>query len=118
MKASDLMIGDWVSYKDKMPCRITAICKDCAVVDNDTTQDWDIDYEDLRPIPLTAEVLEKNGFVFANGHYWLKDDDDMMLVVVAYGLFLLNGYSNMDLRHVHELQHALRLCGIDKDIEL
>ena len=57
MELNELMIGDWVSYKGKMYCKITAICKDTAVVDNDTEQDWRIDYNKLIPIPLTTEIL-------------------------------------------------------------
>lgn len=134
MKANELMIDDWVLYKGKMPCKITAICKDTAVVDNDTEQDWRIDYDKLTPISLTAEILEKNfncteiqddpyGACFfccndyievyieeyTDGLWQMVVDEIEMSGLPTWRMFVSN---------VHELQHALRLAGIDKEIEL
>lgn len=78
---------------------------------------------DLIPIPLTPEILEKNGvhFVedFGDGEYlfacpmfsviWLKGRGEWKFCVPNAWLYL---------RSVHELQHALRLAGIEKEIEV
>ena len=121
MKANELMIGDWVSYKDKMPCIITAICKDTAVVDNDTSQDWRIDYDKLTPIFLTADILErnfvKNGtnrYVVYGGNSYIKDMTNFFELHINFVDFKLE----QQIFYVHKLQHALKLCGIDKEIEL
>jgi hypothetical protein len=73
-----------------------------------------------QPIPLTAEILEKNGFVY--------DDLPMSQYFEQYGLQLYyggNGFRincginvSLIIDSVHELQHALRLCDIEKEIEL
>ena len=73
-----------------------------------------------QPIPLTAEILEKNGFVY--------DDLPMSQYFEQYGLQLYyggNGFRincginvSLIIDSVHELQHALRLCGIEKEIIL
>lgn len=123
MKANELMLGDWVSYKGKMPCKITAICKDTVVVDNDTAQDWMIDYDKLTPIPLTGEILKKNGFKKMDGEYQdvfyyyerlelLIDDRLEPCGYTLYGVF------GFQIKYVHELQHAMKLRGIEKEIQL
>lgn len=136
MEANELMIDDLVLYKGKMPCKITAICKDTAVVDNDTGQDWRIDYDKLTPIPLTTDILKKIGFGYVENdvnpydgkvlsHFYLGDECfcanmDLHICTDNDGIFwfsspklTLNG-----IRYLHELQHALRLGGIKKEIEL
>lgn len=95
-----------------------------------------LDY--LAPIPITPEILEKNGFTYC------KSDGGVYLhTTISYGnwdvdvvLFdVTDEYRNnqlhisspddsyiaihlMECNHVHELQHALRLCGIKKEISL
>ena len=77
--------------------------------------------EYLSPIPITPEILEKNGFTRdADG----MNDIDEISVEITYG-----EWQRVDGRHkylgeariikyVHELQHALLLCGIEKEIVL
>ena len=76
--------------------------------------------EFLDPIPITPEILEKNGFVY-NDLPFVQAWEQFGLALYSGG----NGYrigcgNNVDLiiDSVHELQHALWLCGIDKTIEL
>lgn len=101
-----------------------------------------LDY--LDPIPLTQEILEKNGFhalipeEHCTRYVWAKDGgrNDTVISISFYnqpvhGVRLLtkistdchhdsgiNEVHNCDIEYVHELQHALRLCGIDKEIVL
>lgn len=63
MKATELMIGDWVYFgKDEYsPSKIDGILPydEGVVLDFD---DEPIYNDNIRPIPLTAAILEKNGF--------------------------------------------------------
>jgi len=134
MTQEELMIGDLVSYKNKMPCKITAMCKDVAVVDNDTGQDWRIDYDKLTPIPLTAEILKKNGFIIKEKWAQIGNFGDSPLIMWHFADDpILRDYKtelevhqndtgkvhiHVPCEYVHELQHVLRLCNIDKEIEL
>lgn len=125
MEINELMVGDWVSYKK--------VCSRIASADFDlNNRTW---MQEIEPIPLTTEMLEKNGWEECN---WDTDDD--VQYGYDYGLFyftwwrnveLLSCYfedknaglsyemiSEMPIKYVHQLQHALRLCGIDKEIEL
>ena len=48
MKATELMIGDWILYGDK-PVKVLQLSEN-------GKYDW------VKPIPLTYEILKKNGF--------------------------------------------------------
>ena len=90
----------------------------------------------IEPIPLTPEILEKNGFIVCentgNKHdyiwydnksyiYVIFRNDGNLLVTMETDLNEgrgINSVHNCDIFFVHELQHVLRLCGIDKKIKL
>lgn len=130
MKIVDLSIGDWVCYTGKCidgigPNRkITYIERDtCGFLiglDYGAFHYSSAKIEDIAPIPITPEILEKNGVALA------VDDEYSALYtcpafsVVEHG----NSYTfevpqaRVRVEHVHELQHAIRLAGIEKEIEL
>lgn len=87
---------------------------------------------DLEPIPLTPEILEKNGFE-ENGDntYQLEEKPNWFWVDFykhEYGCehdTSTHEYEDSERRlkkdgipFVHELQHAMRECEIEKQIEL
>ena len=144
MKAKELMIGDWVQIIE--PCKYAgAIGRIKTLIDHKDEENAyfkvflqnntkhigieDICSEDIRPIPLTPEILEKNGFI-RDMFYgeWQFDLDPFPFSVVQrennswylgreeYGI--AHNREIIDISHVHELQHAIRLCGIEKEIEL
>ena len=85
--------------------------------------------ENIKPIPLTAEILEKNGFIKQAYDGWLISVDNGR-GQIEYRKDYFNGLLRIDynkkpfsklmikVKYVHELQHALRLCNIEKDIEI
>lgn len=96
----------------------------CRPLDDDQF-DGGIWCEYLEPIPLTPEILEKNGFEPTpapservwkhNGQeVWLDNEGKNYWANIKNGEFYFEGY----IEHTHELQHALRLCGIEKEIKL
>ena len=108
------MIGDWVLDRKK-PAQITGIiCDDFF----ETTLSPSVGGEYISPIPLTPEILEQNGFERVNGDYqdvFYVYDGVELLIDDVYTLF---GQCKMQIMYVHELQHALKLCRIEKDIEI
>ena len=122
LTAKDLMIGDWVFRPDCYD-KVVEVRKD-SILGSDPLRGL-IPIADLQPIPLTAEVLEKNNF---EKHY----DGDIIIYTHPQGIIIEMGinYKLFDdgrfyvrgiqhrLYYVHELQHALRLCGVDKEIVL
>ena len=85
----------------------------------------DMDCDDIEPIPLTAEILEKNGFVgelCSNGIDYVSEEYKLRIICKTndVGWTIYANHFGLDKKDVfvHELQHALRLCGIEKEIEL
>lgn len=113
MKPEEMMLGDWISFNGE-PVKVQHIVSGINELDYD-------------PIPITAEILEKNGFEvhrqFATfTEYWLDIPRKFVRVAPNSYIEIYNGENrnvHIDGKvYVHELQHALRLCGIDKEIVL
>ena len=107
MKTKELMICDWV-YDTKM--------KKYGRVDR---LEHDVEDESVEPIPLTEEILKKNGFL-GNDYGEIIIGEWRIMCDCSNVAILHNEHVDIDtpIRFVHELQHALRLCKIDKEIEL
>ena len=124
MKANDLMVGYWVyNTHNRKNEQVAAIGSGLVMLDyNDLYE-----YDEIEPIPLTSEILEKNGFVLIEKEkgvcgvnivpYYTRDD--VPFEVFCDGKpFAVWFKDSVNIEYVHELQHALRLCGIEKEIEL
>lgn len=132
------MIGDWVKIKtygvsDKferteayMYVKVAEI--GCGLItveyNNDIKEPYRIcENTEIEPIPLTSEILEKNGFEKWDDGWCIYDQESTGIEVAWVGTILkIEGQcGNLelpDVMYVHQLQHALRLCGIEKEIEL
>lgn len=121
MKANELMIGDWV---------INPVHKDARKIegvyyDNElrclVATDGRFPQEHFEPIPLTPEILEKNGFELTKSgdFYKLIDSNFDWSVEISnndnrIGYVSGDGSVTKRFNYAHELQHALRLCGLNK----
>lgn len=111
MKASELMIGDWV--QDITPCVIDAISNEDICTYRNVDGYITANPSNLKPIPLTAEILEKNGFERLDAGYRLKK---AYLILSCSSrednpkvFWLRVSYSECRIEYVHQLQHALRV---------
>lgn len=127
MKANELMIGDCVRHKrTKEVIYIFEIDDDRNVINNEPDgycSEKNIDIDDVEPIPLTPEILEKNGFKynpFSTGFYECKTEDGNIACTMSnwWSFYVNDNIIPNRFHYVHELQHALKLCGIEKEIEL
>lgn len=149
MKANELMIGDYARINRDGLCIkkgsvvvIRGIDADNKLEDKglvgvarchplDKEQfDGGIWCDYLDSIPLTAEILEKNGWVSkrdGSGDFiYMRENtqgygsNDMIVTKNIVGNFQMThgSFNGISVYYVHELQHALRLCGIEKEIEL
>jgi hypothetical protein len=123
IKISDLSIGDWVEI-DGAATKVWYLSEDSEV--NDTTYDW------VKPIPLTPEILEKNGFRKLDrfNEYVIGEWDSNPFIAVRLAekfveptILVKKGGTSAHLfgsrgECVHQLQHALRSAGVEKEIEL
>ena len=138
MEATELMKGDRVyNTHNRQPEQVCEIREHMVMLAyNDL-----YDYDEIEPIPLTSEILERHGFErvpqpgCSNPYHWKleqrDEDGELLYRIEAYntpfrGMFIqINNPSDCEsisfckqIEHVHELQHALRLCGIDKEITI
>lgn len=127
LKLKDVMCGDWVDVrKDAAPNtpHIERITPAHLLRD-----------EHWYGIEIVPEILEKNGFKKCAGNEWSVfkyEDDDYTKKALYQVLWSANElyleiapytsktgeFNRFGVEFVHQLQHALRLCGIEKDIEL
>jgi len=138
------MIGDWVRILDddtdqSFETRITGVSGlgniYAPLPEDEHAYPFSVDC--IEPIPLTPEILEKNGFKDVSNHtlkgcetYELSfgRDNDQKIIYKLGDYFAYESYDDRWYRlfetqicHrwcVHHLQHALRLCGIEKEIVL
>lgn len=121
MKATDLAIYDWVAYKDKL----------CVVLGIDALTNTlmleiikgeekgkpllDIPIADVKPVPLTEEILVSNG-ARKEGSLTFFIGDIMLDRYATFWNVFFSGhtYSIKQINYVHELQHCLAFVGDKK----
>ena len=137
MDSKSLMIGDWVyNTFNQQAEQVVEIRQDQVILAyNDGN-----DYDEIEPIPLTAEILEKNGWKLMPNPYkleysWstgaIEEYADIHICVgkdhsnvwrwdfPILNIHLYRGDIELTkFRYVHEMQHALKLCGINKTIKV
>lgn len=131
VKIAELSIGDWVCYTGKCidgigPNRkITYIERDtCGLLiglDYGGFHYSSAKIEDIVPIPLTPEILEKNGIskTYESDEYAVYKGEGFNVTEYYTELWEFEIRRNrLTIRNVHQLQHAMRLAGIEKEIEL
>lgn len=142
MEITDLMIGDWVRLKDDylsyeescMKISFLSTSAICALRCKGTNtpiglknsdENWmcPVFEDDIEPIPLTEEILENNGFEKDRdyGYFIGQSNSGYYIYFNNNHLSIQAGYDAIEFawcEYVHELQHALKLCGIKKDIVL
>lgn len=119
IKVEELMIGDWIHVSSPM---IDSNVR----VDLDTLSMMELELEIIKyePIPLTPEILEKNGWkeLYYADDYANEEVEGISLWVSEDGKNSWWWHAGVELvvaiNYVHELQHALKLCGIDKEINV
>lgn len=135
MKANELMTGDIVRIKETgkviLITIVDASYETVCYFDVDAEGELTIEIRKIEPIPLTEELLIKNGW--HKYYFGAKDISDKVSINYElkndYTLFLSHyldedcfcsafGLKRIEFRYVHELQHALRLCRIEKTIEI
>lgn len=132
MKANELMIGDWLKHYNGTPMQVTKITTEhFACAENGGMNCWEYNNK-YEPIPLTPEILGKNGFkleyftlewaryIGINDRVVLSNDKEYMNSRNEWYVHIdsedYSSIASCELTYVHELQHLLKLCGIDKEI--
>ena len=128
LKISDLSVGDWVGVRcgtkinafKVEEIRFNNIIHKYVVLLNNKA--YALPITELHPIPITAEILAKNGFACIE-----EDVDTALYGAPSCSIFHTKGTLRYRLDtpqasvvcwNIHDLQHALRLAGVDKEINL
>lgn len=138
MKAKELMIGDWVIFKAETPkmCKVVSIDTDNGNYIRQSLTDTYYTEDCFEPIPITAEILEKSGFerqqlnkyqtqcTFSDCHcsitvtfldaLVLGNEERGAELTITGAMF----HIDMEVEYVHQLQSALRLVGIEKEVKI
>lgn len=133
MKATELMIGDWVN-SDFGIFKIKEIFDD-AVRDS---RGNDYEFDCIYPVTLTGDILKSNGFelveigdngpstpkVNINRYEKWECKTMFQTFYLSYDRhakkYSLNAFGNhvSNIMYLHELQHAMRVCGVEKEVGL
>ena len=141
MKTEELQIGDWIRFNDthRKIAGIFGTPGDFMMLDTywpsvgykESTLSFRCEY--ANPIPLTEDILKKNDFKWLLTESksitycineptihvtYYKDSQEWLICVGPSGSIKKRFVEVSCVKYVHELQHALRLCGINKEIVL
>ena len=130
MKVKELKIGDWV-LAGGSPIKIDELVEGIdalTLYDDETNEIENYSYDELSPIPLTEEILEKNGW---------KEDDEIWGIDSTFGHLHIEFFSNgkeieamvsvtddrdvcclRQIKYIHELQHILWALGMDDELKI
>lgn len=89
---------------------------------NDSSTTYSISNNAIRPIHLTPDILEKNGWKSINGKYVLKikNANYVVLEFTEDGIYTYINENIMlfTIKYIHELQHFLFGLGINHEMEV
>ena len=136
MRTEELMRGDLLFYKGKLnafPFKVEQITKKKIGYHAEPNENR-MHYlypSEVVPIPLTKEILERNGFGYCESdavlnHFYLGEPHfckNMSLHIghsIDKDVYWLNYHDNSiyGIMYVHQLQHALRICGLNMEVQL
>ena len=112
MRADELMIGDWVLDTFGNPIQVKELLEDGINGEWDGAECDGVEavYDDIKPIPIDEDILEKNGWVGAGENVFVKKPYMLTKADKVWGM--ANGLAYIaEIRYVHELQNIMRMTG-------
>ena len=129
LTSRDLMVGDWLKHYNGTPVQVTKITTEhFACAENGGVNCWEYNNK-YEPIPLTPEILKKNGFELDdiikdyrlytgidnrvtahNDKEYMNSNNEWYVHVDSEDFCSI---ANCELTYLHELQHLLKLVKID-----
>lgn len=126
------MIGDFITLADSLqdeggPLIFQVVALNCPcegealmlLKGEKACDEMEID-DEWSGIPITPAILEKNGFVYNELPFVQGWEQFGLSLYLGGDGYRINCGQNvsMIIDSVHELQHALKLCGIEKEVVL
>lgn len=121
MEPNELMIGDWVHVRDRRRKKIVIgsvsdlFCTGAVYIFHGETELFYNDNNDILPIDITEEILGRNFKQCQNANsqpvykitpsLFIGINNNLYHITTKLG-------DNFKVRHIHELQHIMRLLGL------
>ena len=139
ISVSDLSVGDWVCAEQLCgvhskprltpPMKVVGLGDGAGgwvnlMIDPEQGDPFEFEPSEIRGVPITAEVLEKSGFTHDkwSKKIWRYEDEESEVVYYIEGnkveVTTDDCKINLVCTSVAELQHALRLAKVGKEIVL
>lgn len=135
MKPTELQIGNLVSF-DTVPFKVVGINPPYVDLsgNGNRLRQTDIHKEDLKPIPITKDLILKNGFIMGQdyvlGYIFYEKEIDGYYITIKTDCSNISEYNyvchidnadrctiaSADILYVHQLQNLLNLMDIKSDI--
>lgn len=120
LSCKDVMVGDWVDVRNNAAPNTPHLER--------ITPSHFLRDEHWYGVELVPEILEKNGFKWTTRKSYMVSSIGTVSMTWGFYKDCLSisdhsddggcQISSLKCKFVHQLQHALRLCGIEKTIEL
>lgn len=119
MKANELRIGNYIAdiWTPNGLFKVTELRKDKIFYGNC----FKGKYDDIRPIPLTEEILLKAGFEKDTGEFYIYKDITVRKTYYSddFWRFIFKHQRIKDIKYLHDLQNTIfALTGEEIKIEL
>lgn len=128
MKVNELMIGNYL-YFCGWNAKVTGVREDGVYVVNDLNTLFKVDITDVRPISLTKEFFERNGFKKEYEELCYSKEIDGYYIDITFGLsnrsedhVACHVDNNdrqtvgcADILYIHQLQNLLNVLNIKAD---
>ncbi len=134
MKIAEICVGNYVYNKDNELCKVCVVDlrTNSVIVDNYAHDDgtfYEYAIEEIKPIPLTGDILAKNGFVWdGTRSQWELEFDLVELITIDFGqkideetdnyLFIWIAGIVKPIRYIHELQNLFIALGVEKEVRI
>ncbi len=122
MRAIELQISDWVDIpQGKAQVIGIYLHQGYRVQYTDGKEICNCPVDDVKPIPITLDILEKNGLEKLYTDYYdldVYEENDGLWRIVYHNLECSGFDESVLVSSVNELQHFLKHVGIEKDITL
>lgn len=89
---------------------------------NDSSTTYSISNNAVRPIPLTSEILEKNGWKLSHGFHWSPNEEGAGVGLSSQTGYVWDAYIgrhiSSNINSVSDLQHLLFGLGLNSEMEV
>lgn len=119
---NEYIAGDLVKYLSQV-VKIVEVYQDGTCYFGNETMCGQQDCKDAEPIPLTPEILEKNGWELYHGIYYSPNEEGVGVCLISQTGYVWNAYTEQrllrsDINSVSDLQHLLFGLNINYEMEV